>query len=278
MTLLVTGGSGALASSLRAVLGATADVTWAVSPRADRLGERDVRLDVTDRLAVDALLEDVRPTAIIHLAGLVGARCESDYETAVAVNVGGVRNIAGAAEVYGVGRVVLASTAAVYGTSYHAPAAENAPIDAVSAYAKTKYAAELELQSSAVQSVALRIFNVFGSTVPNSIVSKLLRSSPGRPTVMFGLEGYVRDYVHAHDVARALLLSVDVTIESHHECFNVGSGVPIDNGTLLSVLGDLGTVHARVEPAQSSYSCADTTRAGSALGFSTCLNLADARL
>jgi NAD(P)-dependent dehydrogenase (short-subunit alcohol dehydrogenase family) len=116
-TIMVTGGTGCIGSSLMAQLairkpgrlvsvsrGATAP--WIRQPDAEYL-EGDVR----DRARLDELVEQVRPDVTFHVAAQRSpALAEIDVRRTVTTNVLGSRNVLAAAAAAGVGQVVCAST------------------------------------------------------------------------------------------------------------------------------------------------------------------------
>ena len=127
-TLLVTGARGNIGRRVRALvdaMGLEASYAWRLDAGAvaDDAAAQDPAVDLVDITDTQALEEVVvrrRPDAIIHLASITGAACEAAPERAVAVNVEAVRSLADIAQANGVARIVLASTAAVYGDQFHA--------------------------------------------------------------------------------------------------------------------------------------------------------------
>lgn len=86
MKLLITGGSGDLGTSLRAVF------KNAFFPMHDEM-------DITKPREVDKAVQGYKPEAIIHAAALVGIReCEEDRKKAWLTNVEGTQNLANAAK------------------------------------------------------------------------------------------------------------------------------------------------------------------------------------
>ena len=81
------------------------------------------------------------------------------------VNVAGTAHLLEAARKAGVGRVVIASSAAVYGDSMEQPLAEDTPLRPLSPYAVSKNVNELYAglysQTFGLEVTALRYFNVY---------------------------------------------------------------------------------------------------------------------
>lgn len=270
--LLVTGAGGGIGRRLRARLEADgSDASYLVGPRSSVPSDDpavDV-VDITDTTALRAAVERRMPAAIIHLAAITGAACDSDPERAVAVNVDAVRSLAEIARGAGVARMVLASTSAVYGDHYASPIAEDGPLELGSRYAETKRGAELAMAAGAetpggVEAIALRIFNVYGPGMTGSLANRLVASTGSTPVVLAGLDTFVRDYVHIDDVVDALLRAAATPGLTAWSVVNVGTGRPTSNRQLVAALEPVEVVEGE---ARASYSCADVAAARDLLGF-----------
>lgn len=256
--IVVTGANGRLGRALRRVNGGRhLLVDWG-GPSATHPYQP---YDITNANAVDRALAEVRPRAVIHLASVIGAACERDPDLAEAVNVAGAAHLAAAAHDHGVERVVFASTAAVYGTRRRRPLSEQDAVEPAGVYASTKLRGErvFERASDALAVDVLRIFNVYGPEMDDSLVNRLAAAAADTaPIRLNGLDGFVRDYVHVDDVARALLAAADSTSPGLR-VLNVGSGVPRSNRELLEALPAETRGTVEIGPEVDSYSCADIT-------------------
>lgn len=126
MTTLITGGTGLIGACLadkllargeRVALFDLAPAEWRIAPLRQAAGDRlrVIRGDVT---SVVELLDAVRKTgaaAVVHLAYVLGAESNASPEQAGRVNIQGTTNVLEAARLGGAGRVLLASSIAVYG-------------------------------------------------------------------------------------------------------------------------------------------------------------------
>lgn len=141
----------------------------------------------------------------------------------------------------GVKKLVLASSAAVYGEPSVIPIKEDAPLQPLNPYGESVLAFERALrwyeEAHGLRSACMRCFNVAGATptsnadAPAHLIPTVLRAAAGQiPHVdVFG-ENYatpdgtcVRDYVHVLDVAEALVLGVPA-LEKGSCVYNVGYG------------------------------------------------------
>lgn len=125
--------------------------------------------DVTDRLALVAALKTHAATHLIHLAGLQVPTCRADPVLGATVNVLGTLAVFEAARACGLGRVVYASTAAVFGGPDRyppGPLPDDAPLLPGTHYGVFKVCnegnARVYFQDHGVSSVGLRPWAVYG--------------------------------------------------------------------------------------------------------------------
>ncbi|WP_281260199.1 NAD-dependent epimerase/dehydratase family protein [Glaciihabitans tibetensis] len=233
---------------------------------------QQIELDITDTDQVDAALQRMRPDAVVHLAALVGAACESDPDLAEKVNVEAVASLTEAAARHRVAKLVFISTAAVYGDGLSAPVSESHATHPTTTYARTKLAAEEGLENASRRSdtpdvVVLRVFNVWGDGFSTSLVERLRTSSEAAPVMLNGLDTFLRDYVHVDDVVQACELALTAGL-SRFEVVNIGSGVAVSNADLVRWIARATPPVYEVVPAATSYSCADIAKAERVLGYS----------
>jgi UDP-glucose 4-epimerase len=134
------------------------------------------------------------------------------------VNYGGTLHVLEYARAMRVGKVVFASSAAVYGDVDVMPVGEDTPTRPVSPYGIDKLASEYALDYYAavhgVPVTALRFFNVYGPRQdPSSPYSGVIsifadRARAGRPLTIFGDGSQTRDFVYVGDVVRALVAAL----------------------------------------------------------------------
>lgn len=232
-----------------------------------------VALRAGDLAALAAELETVRPRAIIHLAGPTPARTDAATADPFAAHAALTALLLAAAERLGTPpRIVLASSAAVYGDAGGEPAVdgfdERAPLSGASPYAAAKRAAEELLRASTLPGVALRVFNVFGPGQGSSLVNRLASSTPAAPIELRAPERFVRDYVHVDDVARAFLRAAVVELDPALAAINIGSGEALSSARLVERLQEAGrAVHTTVLDGPPSRSVADAGLAAHALAW-----------
>ena len=227
------------------------------------------RVDHGDEVALAAAVSRARADVVLHLGGktTISPGSPGDArEVMMRLNATATGIVCEAAASSGVQRVVYTSSAAVYGDKHRVPTKESATLHPESPYAESKARAEGILADSGVETVSLRVFNVYGPGFDDSLVARLLRSTAEEPALLRGLDTFVRDYVHVGDVVSALLASTRAPMPSAHATINIGSGVPTSNRALIGALGD-HALYYRVASELASFSCADIGLAGAVLGF-----------
>ncbi len=122
-------------------------------------------VDLRDLEAVRRTVAHVRPDVVVHLAGVAFVAHE-DVSDIYSSNIVGTRNLLSALSEVGsvTGRVLLASSANVYGNSDVCPLDEDVPANPENDYAVSKYAMELMARqwSGRLPIVVARPFNYTG--------------------------------------------------------------------------------------------------------------------
>jgi len=205
MRALVTGATGFVGSHLADVLRQRGDEVTALvrSPAKARAllagGAKVIAGDLYDTGALQRAAE--RQDVVYHVAGLVAARDEAEFLRA---NRDGTRNVVTASEGAGVPRFVLVSSLAAAG-----PAQRGAPLSGhevpkpVTAYGRSKLAAEEVVKASALRWSVVRPPLVYGPR--DREILKVFRLARLRIAPVFGDGAQELSAVHAEDLARALI-------------------------------------------------------------------------
>ena len=259
MRCLVTGGAGFIGSNLVDALLARGDaVTVLDDLSTGRRSNLDgalaagailVETDVRDAAAVAEAAAVCRPEALFHLAAQIDVRRSiADPAFDAAVNVGGTANVLEAARAVGAKRFVFVSTGgAIYGEGKgkELPLSEEAPVEPLSAYGQSKFAAEgylaLYQRLYGLSGVSLRLGNVYGPRQDPlgeagviAIFCGKLRGG-GRPTV-FGDGDQTRDYIFVGDVVEAALAAAAADVSG---ALNVGTGRQASVSELVTLLAEI---------------------------------------
>jgi UDP-glucose 4-epimerase len=205
------------------------------------------------------------------------------------INQRGTEILLEAARKARVGRVVLASSAAVYGDSDAMPLDEATQLHPLSPYAVSKRVDELyaEMYTRAfnLDVVALRYFNAFGPRQqPDSMYAAAVpiftrRLIDGSPITIYGDGGQSRDLVYVGDIVRANLIASEHPA-APGQVFNVCTGAEIRVLDLVQILMDLfpSAPQPVFMPARSGdiyRSVGNPGKAGKLLGFEPKTTLAD---
>lgn len=254
MRFLITGGAGFIGTALANYLVKSGHHVRALDDLSagdpSRLDSRVLftRGDVRNVPALWTLLQDVE--CVFHLAARVSVPESVLYPQEYNdVNVGGTVALLTAVRDVGVPRVVLASSATVYGEQRQQPVAETLRPNPRAPYAVTKIAAEHYLFSLSAlygcEAVALRIFNAYGpgQRIPPAhapvVPLFLKRALGGGSLVIHGDGRQTRDFVYIDDVLQALIAAA-TTSGVDGQTVNVGSGVETSISQLVEHVAAVG--------------------------------------
>ncbi|MDX9991991.1 MAG: NAD-dependent epimerase/dehydratase family protein [Anaerolineales bacterium] len=220
---LVTGGSGFIGSTLVRALLEQGDFVrildnFSTGKRENVAGLKVeiVEGDLRDSLALEQAVAGI--DIIFHEAAFVSVpQSMDDPLTCFDINQRGTESLLEAARKAHVKRVVLASSAAVYGDLEQMPLEEHFPLRPLSPYAVSKRVnelyAELYTRSFGLDVAALRYFNVYGPRQrPDSMYAAAVpifarRLLDAKPITIYGDGGQTRDLVFVGDIVRANLVA-----------------------------------------------------------------------
>jgi UDP-glucose 4-epimerase len=201
--------------------------------------------DVRDEEAVRRACHGVE--VVLHQAAVASVpRSIAEPAMTHATNLTGTLNVLVGAQRAGARRVVLASSAAVYGDLPGSPKSESMPVRPLSPYAAHKLAGEQycriwqELYS--LETVALRYFNVFGPAQdPESeyaaVIPKFIsRTLAGQPLTVYGDGTQSRDFIYVDNVVEVNLRAA-MWPQAAGKVMNVGTGVGTTLNCLVTELG-----------------------------------------
>ncbi len=160
-------------------------------------------LDVTDRAAVERVMADFRPDAVINCAAYTDVDgAETHPEAALAVNGEGAGNVARAAASVGA-TVVLPSTDYVFAGDKTTPYLESDPTGPRSAYGRSKLAGERATEATGERHCIVRTAWLFGLGGRN-FVDTMLRLGSERESLKV-VSDQVGCPTATHQLAAALL-------------------------------------------------------------------------
>lgn len=237
MNVLVTGGAGYIGSHVVKALGEqgyrvlvydnlSTGNAWAV------LSGDLVVADLADRFAIEKVVKDFRPEAVMHFAAsIVVPESVRDPLKYYRNNTANTLNLLEVVLNRGVNRFIFSSTAAVYGDPERIPVRETDAMRPVNPYGSSKMVTEMMLRDMAFSRddfryVSLRYFNVAGADrdcrigqsykEATHLITRALKTAKGifPKLQIFGTDyptpdgTCIRDYIHVDDLADAHILAL----------------------------------------------------------------------
>lgn len=289
-TVLVTGGAGFIGSHLvDAVVGEnevrvlddlSSGTRTNLHPAAT-LVEGDLR----DPEVLARAMRNV--DVVFHEAAVVSVRASvEDPTTSHAINCTATLDLLERAREEDA-RVVLASSAAVYGHPTGVPIDEGQPMTPTSPYGVQKLAIDQYARQYhelyGLDTVPLRYFNAYGPRQTggdySGVISVFMRQAQhGDPITIEGDGTQTRDFVHVDDIVQANLLAA--TTDHVGEAYNIGTADAVTIRRLAEHVRDIADsdseiVHVESRPGDIRHSVADIDAARDRLGFEPSVSLAD---
>ena len=181
---------------------------------------------------------------VIHLAAKISVEesIKNPKET-FDVNVGGTRNVINACEKSNIKKLIVASSAAVYGENVsNIKLKETSKTNPISPYGESKLLMENEIKKTQIKNkklncIILRFFNIFGkgqSTEYAGVITKFIEKISTDETIeIFGDGLQQRDFISIYDVIE----SIDNAINNGKSgTYNIGRGETITIKELAKIM------------------------------------------
>jgi len=212
--------------------------------QAKLLGHEVIALkaDLTDSEAVFSEVQAIRPSHVLHLAA-ISAVTHADEEAFYRINLFGTQNLLKAlcALLEAPIKVLLASSANIYGNALESPISEDYCPKPVNHYALSKLAMELMSTSFAqrLPVVIARPFNYTGVWHDNRfVVPKIVEHFQRRAAeIELGNLDVLREYNDVRMVCQAYLDLLDLGVPG--EAYNIASGRAVALKTIISTLEEI---------------------------------------
>jgi len=239
MEILVTGGAGFIGKYLvRSLLEKSNSVTIfdnfsnstknSVSSLVD-IGAKIIEGDITKPMDILNATKDQE--IVIHLAAKISvSESINNPSETFRVNVDGTKNVLAACEKNHVKKLIVSSSAAVYGEgSPDVKLTEESKTNPISPYGESKVRMEQEIKQFVLEHnidcVILRFFNIFGigqSLEYAGVITKLMkRIRQERPLEIFGNGLQTRDFVAIDDVINSIHNAIQY---GKNGTYNIASG------------------------------------------------------
>ena len=195
-----------------------------------------IKLDIRN---FNKLMKLPKCSAVIHLAAIASVVESIDNPSFVNdVNVNGTLNMLEFCRKKKIKKFIFTSSAAIFG-NHESKITESSPTVPTTVYGSSKLTGEqycrIYSELFGITAIILRPFNIYGprqnDTYAGVITKFLTRLAKNKPPIIFGTGKQTRDFIHAHDVARAFFLALRYN-KTKFDVFNLGTGKSTSINTL----------------------------------------------
>jgi nucleoside-diphosphate-sugar epimerase len=186
--------------------------------------------------------------AVVHLAAQISVlNSYNEPQLTMETNVVGTKNVLECALKYSVPKLILASSAAVYGITEKIPVDEEATLNCLSPYALSKLENEkqiLSVRRDGMDAIALRFFNVYGAgqnldmgyaaVIPTFISRMKSHKCP----IVHGSGLQSRDFIHVDDVVKAITTLIESPEYFEHPVANVCSNTERSILDIINIINE----------------------------------------
>lgn len=223
--------------------------------------DKIIKMDIRDKKGIESLLKDGDVDYIYNFAGIAPLPdCQSDPQNAIEVNVIGFVNLLENARIYGVKKIIQASTNAMYENETTFPTKEDKFSLPSLIYPNTKYTAERFAQSYCdtykMNVTCLRFANVYGPHIDcmrkqPPFVAYMIKELFYNRTPIFHSDGNQRrDYIYVDDLIRLAIL---VQNSKGFECVNVSSNKNYSVNEMYRITCDIMNKNIKAEYASDAH-------------------------
>ncbi|MBU2637818.1 MAG: GDP-mannose 4,6-dehydratase [Nanoarchaeota archaeon] len=251
MKVLITGIDGFVAPFLAKIeLEAGNSVYGSYLKEPSRLpGVHYVFMDLLDKQLVEKIIAEIKPDRIYHLAGFSSVAESWKYpEMAMKVNAHGMQNLLdGIVDAKIKPKIVVVSSADVYGVPEYLPINESHLLNPQSPYGKSRV--EQEKIISRYKDLDITIARSFSHTGPGQEAKfvcsafswqiALIEQGEAKPVIMHGNLEIKRDFSDVRDIVRAYKLLAEKG--KSHDFYNVCSGRLFSLNEILDMLLSMST-------------------------------------
>jgi len=189
-------------------------------------------------------------SAVIHLAAIASVIESIDNPSFVNdVNVNGSLNMLEFCRKKKIKKFIFTSSAAIFGNN-ESKITESSPTIPTTVYGSSKLTGEqycrIYSELFGITTIILRPFNIYGprqnDTYAGVITKFLTRLANNKPPIIFGTGKQTRDFIHAHDVAKAFFLALGYN-KTKFAVFNLGTGKSTSINTLARYFLNISKKH-----------------------------------
>jgi UDP-glucuronate 4-epimerase len=211
-----------------------------------------LRIDLTDRKAIDGCFASHKPQRVVNLAAQAGVRYSIENPLAyIDSNIVGFAHVLEGCRHHGVEHLVYASSSSVYGANTAMPFSVHQNVDhPLSLYAASKKSNELMAHTYShlynLPTTGLRFFTVYGPWGrPDMALFKFTKAIlAGEPIQVFNYGKHRRDFTYIDDIVEGLVRVLDRPAQGNPEwnsdqpdpgtskapwrVYNIGNSAPVE--------------------------------------------------
>ncbi len=228
----------------------------------DHPGFTDVRINIEDRPAMEALFTKHKPNTVVNLAAQAGVRYSLENpHSYVESNIVGFMNILEGCRYNGIEHLVYASSSSVYGANTNMPFSIHNNVDhPLSMYAATKKANELMAHTYShlydLPTTGLRFFTVYGPWGRPDMALFMFTKNilAGKPIDVFNYGKHRRDFTYIDDIVEGVIRTLDNVAQPNpnwtgdtpdpgtglapYRLYNIGNNSPVELMHYIKTLED----------------------------------------
>ena len=236
-----------------------------------------IKLDIRN---FSKLMKLPKCSAVIHLAAIASVIESIDNPSFVNdVNVNGTLNVLEFCRKKKIKKFIFTSSAAIFGNN-ESKITESSPTVPTTVYGSSKLTGEqycrIYSELFGITTIILRPFNIYGprqnDTYAGVITKFLTRLAKNKPPIIFGTGKQTRDFIHAHDIARAFFLALHYK-KTKFDVFNLGTGKSTSINTLARYFLNstkkhgMRPIHRKAIPGIIIYNSMNNTKLKKGLGL-----------
>jgi len=228
----------------------------------DQDGFTDIRANIEDQSAMEAVFKKHQPQRVVNLAAQAGVRYSLiNPHSYINSNIMGFMNILEGCRHNDVEHLVYASSSSVYGSNTKMPFSVQDNVDhPLSLYAASKKANELMAHTYShlyrLPTAGLRFFTVYGPWGRPDMALFMFTQKilAGEPIDVFNYGHHKRDFTYIDDIVEGVVRTLDKVVEpdpqwqgdepepstsqSPYRLYNIGSNAPVDLLRYIEILED----------------------------------------
>ena len=235
---------------------------------------KDFRLEVIDLVSekekLDLLLQKEKFDGVVHMASFI--QMGESYKNPSKYyrnNVVGFLNLMDGMVTNNVSKIILSSSAGVYGNPVNLPIKEDDPKSPLNPYGETKYIMERMLEdfdsAYGMKFIAIRYFNAAGAALDGSIGEDHLEESHLIPNIIkktlkgeeieiYGADydthdgTNIRDYIHILDLVDAHAIALEKLLGgAKSNYYNAGIGKGYSNNEVIEMVAKVAGITPKVK-------------------------------